>query len=519
MNYPDKESAKFLSEGFNYGFKLHYEGPRLPSDSKNLKSVLVNTTATIEKVENEIKLGRIAGPFNHRPISNLKCSPIGLVPKKTSGWRLITHLSYPPQNSVNDFINPKYSTVQYSSFDNAVSIVRNLGKNALIAKMDIKSAFRLLPVHPSDFCLLGFMIGNKYYIDLNMPMGASVSCFTFECFSKFLHHLTSEDAHSNNLDHYLDDFFFAGRQNTTECHDLMESFTRVCKRLNVPIAEEKSEGPKCKMEYLGLTINTIEMTIEIPVKKLNDLLDIIKEVAFSKKVTLKKLQSLCGSLAFCTRAIPAGRVFCRRLYMATSKAKKPFHLIRVTNGMFNDLMTWKMFLENFNGTSFILDQNWLSNSDLQLFTDSSGSFGCGCYFMGKWSFLQWPASWHQTDITKDITFLEIIPIALAIFLWYPSFKCKKIAFHVDNTAVLSALNSKSAKNDRVMHLLRFIVYWSMIGHFQIKSFYVSSKNNFIADAISRGQFQRFRRLAPASDQSATAVPMEFWNLINANLKI
>lgn len=137
MNYPDKESAKFLSEGFNYGFKLHYEGPRLPSDSKNLKSVLVNTTATIEKVENEIKLGRIAGPFNHRPISNLKCSPIGLVPKKTSGWRLITHLSYPPQNSVNDFINPKYSTVQYSSFDNAVSIVRNLGKNALIAKMDI----------------------------------------------------------------------------------------------------------------------------------------------------------------------------------------------------------------------------------------------------------------------------------------------------------------------------------------------------------------------------------------------
>jgi hypothetical protein len=49
-------------------------------------------------------------------------------------------------------------------------------------------------------------------------------------------------------------------------------------------------------------------------------------------------QSLCGVLAFCTRAIPAGRAFSRSLYMATSKAKKPFHLIRITKEIFNDLI-------------------------------------------------------------------------------------------------------------------------------------------------------------------------------------
>ena len=32
----------------------------------------------------------IVGPFQNRPISNLRCSPIGVVPKKTGGWRLIT---------------------------------------------------------------------------------------------------------------------------------------------------------------------------------------------------------------------------------------------------------------------------------------------------------------------------------------------------------------------------------------------------------------------------------------------
>jgi hypothetical protein len=37
-------------------------------------------------------------------------------------------------------------------------------------------------------------------------------------------------------------------------------------------------------------------------------------------------------------------------------------------------MIWKMFVENFNGTSFILDDTWLSIFDMQLFTDSTG--GC-----------------------------------------------------------------------------------------------------------------------------------------------
>jgi hypothetical protein len=55
----------------------------------------------------------------------LRCSPIGVVPKKTGGWRLITHLPYPPSNSVNDYIDEQHTAVHYSSFDNAASIVKN----------------------------------------------------------------------------------------------------------------------------------------------------------------------------------------------------------------------------------------------------------------------------------------------------------------------------------------------------------------------------------------------------------
>ena len=181
-NYPKKDIAGQLFEGFSSGFKINYHGPRLPVETKKLKSILENPHIALEKVENEIQLGRIAGPFQYSPISNLRCSPIGVIPKRTSGWRLITHLSYPTFGRVNDFIDEKFTSVQYSLFDNAVSIVKNLGKGALIGKKDIKSAFRLLPKYPGDFDLLGFKIGSNYYIDKCLPMGCSISCSTFEHF-------------------------------------------------------------------------------------------------------------------------------------------------------------------------------------------------------------------------------------------------------------------------------------------------------------------------------------------------
>jgi hypothetical protein len=50
----------------------------------------------------------------------------------------------------------------------------------------------------------------------------------------------------------------------------------------------------------------------------------------------------------------------------------------MTKEIFNDLMIWKMFVEHLSGTSFILDDTWLSNFDMQLFTDRAGGIGKGC---------------------------------------------------------------------------------------------------------------------------------------------
>lgn len=514
-DYPNYDEAIMLEKGFRYGFPIHYVGPRTKVDCKNLKSVYQHPEAALKKLQNEIDLGRIVGPFSERPISNLRCSPIGIVPKKTGGFRLITHLSYPLGQGINAFIDPQYSFVQYSSFDNVIAMIQNLGTNALMGKCDIKSAFRLLPIYPGCFDLLGIKFNGNYYLEKMLPMGLSQSCSYFESFSTFVEWVVKNESNSNNIDHYLDDFFFAGPSDSNECDFLMQTFASVCNRLNLPIADEKTVKPTTIIEYLGLTINTEKMLVQIPDDKIQDLREKIDFVLNNKKITLKCLQSLTGSLAFCTRALPAGRTFSRRLYASLSRASKPHHFIRVTKSMKYDLYVWKEFLSEFNGTTLIPELNWVSNYDLKLFTDSAGgkSKGCGAFYDGKWTHLLWPERWQDTSLLRDITYLELIPIALAIFLWGHEFQNKKVLFYSDNAAIVSILNSKTSKSESVLSLLRFVVYCSLKMNIEIKALHIFSKENKLADLISRGQVEQFKKLVPYADPYPCPVPAEFWNLL------
>ena len=120
----------------------------------------------------EVKLGRIAGPFSTKPISFMTALQLVCFKRKWGGggYRLITTLSYPPGLSVNEHIDI-YASVRYSSFDNAVNMVETLGKGCLIGTSDIKSAFKLLPCFPGEFDLLGIKLHNEYFIDKMAPMG------------------------------------------------------------------------------------------------------------------------------------------------------------------------------------------------------------------------------------------------------------------------------------------------------------------------------------------------------------
>ena len=77
-----------------------------------------------------------------------------------------------------------------------------------MAKTDIESAFRIIPIHPSNDFLLGFKWNNQYYYNKCLPMGLAVSCRIFEEFSMALEYITYYKLGAQSVVHVLDDFLF-----------------------------------------------------------------------------------------------------------------------------------------------------------------------------------------------------------------------------------------------------------------------------------------------------------------------
>lgn len=189
------------------------------SESPNLKSCLDHPNIVTQKLQTDI---HIEGPFSRLPLPNLRISPTGLVPQKSEGeFRLIQHLSYPSGSSVNDYIDKNFASVNYASFDDAVHKLLPLGQGALFAKTDIESAFRLIPIHPSDHDLLGFKFQGLYYYDSCLSMGASSSCAIFERFSSALEFIALQKLGIKDVVQILNDFLNLGPANSKICQNIL----------------------------------------------------------------------------------------------------------------------------------------------------------------------------------------------------------------------------------------------------------------------------------------------------------
>ena len=328
-------------------------------------------------------LGAHGGAFNTPPLAGFIASPLGLVPKSQPGeFRLIHHLSSPQGSSVNDGIDEQLCRVQYATFDYAVQLVQGVGQGAMLAESDIKSAFRLLPVHPDDFHLLGFTFMGGFYFDRCLPMGCSISCSLFEKFSSFLEFLVASRNGEGLVTHYLDDFLLVG-DGSSACSSMLTSFQQVCRELGVPLAAEKTVGPCSSLSYLGLEIDARAGLVRVPSDKLGKLRSMLVWALGRQKLSLREVQSLVGMLNFVCRAVLPGRAFLRRLIDLTTGVKQQHHKVRIGKGARADLEAWASFLCQFNGASFFLEARWQSGPDLQFFTDAAASLGVWGVFRRK----------------------------------------------------------------------------------------------------------------------------------------
>ena len=152
-----------------------------------------------------------------------------------------------------------------------------------LAKTDIKSAFRIIPVHPSQYHLLGMQWEGSYFYDTTLPMGCSISCAIFEAFSSAMEWVAKNKLGIPYMTHVLDNFLFIASSHYETRHQL-QRFLSFCSECSIPMALEKTEGHPTELPFLGITLNVSHFMAQLPRDKLENCRALITQATQSKKI-------------------------------------------------------------------------------------------------------------------------------------------------------------------------------------------------------------------------------------------
>ena len=486
-----------------FGFALGYRGPVTAARPRNLLSARSRRSAVTVAVALEVSRGHTAGPFVRPPFRLFHCSPLGAAVKPDGSVRLILDLSSPRGASVNSGISREEFAVRYTSVDAAVDIVRRLGKDAFMAKADIRHAFRLCPVRPADWPLLCYQWAGRVYVDLRLPFGARSSPFIFTQFAEALHWIAVHVRGCLHVLHYLDDYFLA-RASEAACARDLDAFQDLCRDLGVPLAPEKLVLPTRCLQFLGITLDSSLQEMRLPPEKLARLRACLPAWRTRQKCTKRELLSLIGVLSFACKVVRPGRIFLRRLIDLSMTVPALAHHISLTAAARADIAWWVEFLPSWNGRAFFPPPP-VAAAALGFATDASG-VGLGAVYGQQWLYAAWPPAFRAYHINV----LELFAVAVAVHCWGGEWHDAQILLHTDNMPVVQVWATGTCKCPHIMSLVRRLFFFLAQRNVNLRLAHVPGCQNINADMLSRLQVEEFRSRACGPLPMPTMVPSHVW---------
>ena len=306
--------------------------------------------------------------------------------------------------------------------------------------------------------------------------------------------------------HYLDDFLTIGPPKSDECQKNLGIIKDVCHMLGIPLALEKVEGPSTALEFLRISLDTCLMEARLPDEKLEQTKRAVREWLHKKSATKREILSLVGLLQHATKVVRPGRSFLSRMY-GTAVRVPELHYF--TQEFRSDLTWWHLFLEGWNGMSFLQVAGFPQASSLSIQTDASGNWGCGGHLGGSWFKWQWPPEWLPVAIMAK----ELVPIVLSCAVWGRRMVRRVVLFQCDNASVVSAVKKGSSKDPLIMRLLRCL--WFFVAYFDtcLTIEHLAGALNITADQLSRNNMQSLFVTTPQADQQQTPLPAELLQIM------
>ena len=380
--------ADFLLAGISDGFRITDAGSEFsPAVCKNYKSATVQYKDQVQaQILHELMMG------NYMVVSSPPkiISALGAIPKPDpNAIRLIRDCSRPEGGCLNSYASVTH--FKYETVDDATKLIT---PNSYLAKVDLRSAYRSVPLHPDCFNATGLQWSftpdvTTYMVDTRLPFGASLSCAIFQRITNSVTRMMSKRGYT--VISYLDDFLLVSPDKET-CTHAYHTLLNLLHRLGFTINEDKIVPPTQELTFLGIVINSKDRTLALPERKLQELRESLYSWLDKRKVTKHELQKLIGKLNWAARVIRGGRTFLRRLIDLMGKLRSKHHRIRLNSEARADILWWYKCAQWFNGMAGFIDDVPMPSS---AFTSDACLVGGAAHYGSDWFYTNWEIDYPE----------------------------------------------------------------------------------------------------------------------------
>jgi len=455
------------------GYKIPFVSqPQQFQVPKQVAMSEIETHAVQESILKLLSIGAI-DKVNHTEGEFL--SNIFVVPKPDKTFRLIINLK-----PLNKFIvNDHFKMEDYRTVCNL------LQKNSYMATIDLKDAYYLISIQESDRKYLRFEWKNQLYQFNCLCFGLSTAPRVFTKLLKPLVSILRSEGYLSCV--YLDDILLLGTS-FQNCEQNIQRSMTFLETLGWIVNIKKSILQPCRsIRYLGFVFDSINLTISLPVDKREKVSHLCTSLLNGKPITIQKCSEVIGYLVSVSPAVAYSPLYIRQLELEKTKAlhksQQNFdcHMILSTIAL-EDLMWWKRSVQS--GFQTIRHDAY----DLVIYTDASLS-GWGATSNGKSTRGFWTVEEKMIFSNHSglilINELELLAIKHAL-LSLVNTQNISILIRSDNTTAISYINSFGGCRSPSCHAIAKDIWkWCESRNIWLHAYYISSTDNFLADALSR----------------------------------
>lgn len=414
--------------------------------------------------DKEISYGAMLGPFEFSPFSVFTTSPLQTVSKKDSeARRVVVDLSFPPDHSVNsgipkDTYEGQPSHLHYKGVDDLATRIVQLGSGCLLYKLDLHRAYRQLRLCPADYFLTGIYWKDSFYLDISIPFGLRTGALACQRTTDAVAYIFKTRGYQ--VYNYLDDFAGAEDQNTAQ--SAFQALLDLLNSLGLAESPEKRVTPCTVMDFLGITFNSVDMSMEIPVGKRQDIFNLLLQWRGRTSAPKQELQSLLGKLHFAFQCVRSGRLFVSRMLDSLRQAKHST-VIQLDSDFQKDVNWWIAILGS-SPRVYALDYLHMSSPEvevtLQVYQHRCTGLFCSDYYQAIF-----PSFIVDAELTE--TQREMLNLVLATKLWANTWSGRRVLVSISSASCVKVLAMGRSKDTFVLNCAREVASLAALCDFRL----------------------------------------------------